>query len=99
MPARKDPLDRLAERESLLRDRRDELTTGSGVMRLALRFYAALAIGWAVVLAAHWIFFASPRWLVLTHTVAYVLVMGYWTAAALMLHVMRRRMPEIYGGS
>jgi len=92
-----DPLERLALRETQLREQRAVLESGRGMMRLALRFLAALGVAWAIVLAVHWLFFASPRWLVLVHTLAFVLTVGYGLTAALFLRVMRKRMPEIYG--
>jgi hypothetical protein len=92
-----DPLERLALRETELREKRAILTSSRGTMRTVLRFFAGIAVAWAIVLALHWAFFASPRWLVLVHTLGFVLVTGYGAAAALFVRVMRKRMPEIYG--
>ncbi|MEY2472701.1 MAG: hypothetical protein QOK28_2030 [Actinomycetota bacterium] len=96
MPGPRDALERLARRETDLSAKRAELESRSGVMRLALQFYAALIVAWSLALAAHWIFFASPRWLVLLHTLAFVLTVGYWGAAMVMLRIVRRRLPEMF---
>ena len=88
-----DPLERLAVREMKAREQRAALQSGRSMMKLALRFFAGLAIAWAIVLAAHWVFFC-PVWLVLADTLGFLLVTGYWAAAALFMRIMRKRVPE-----
>ncbi len=96
MASRRDPMQRLARREAEWVSKRSEVQTGAGMMRLALRFYAGLGVAWAAALAVHWWLFSSPRWLVLLHSLAFVLTIGYWSAAALMLRTMQRRMPDFF---
>ncbi len=97
MPVRKDPLERLARREAGFAEKRSALETRDGMMRLVLRFFAGIAVAWALLLAAHWTFFASPRWLVLLHSLVFALTTGYSLAAAMFYGLMRRRMPERFG--
>lgn len=76
-----DPFERAVKREGSLRRRAALIETRSGAMRLALGLFGTLLLGWASAIAVHWKFFAEPRWLVVLHTMAFVLVGGYWVVA------------------
>ena len=89
-----DPLERLALRETELREKRAVLESGRGMMKLALRFFAGLAVAWAIVLAAHWVFFRPALAGARAHDrfLARHRLLGGGRAV---LRIMRKRMPEM----
>jgi len=91
----KDPFERVVAHEQKLTRRYDSLTTRDGMMRLVTRFFASLAVLWALLLTAHWVFFPEPRWLAAGHTLVFALVVGYWAAATtFMSTVLKRQTPD-----
>ena len=93
-----DPFERAVVRESLLRRRAEQLGSAGGLMRMTLWIYGALTLGWAIVLAGHWLLFADPRWLVVLHTVTYAVAVGYWLFNMVLFAWIRRQQPEHFGG-
>ena len=91
-----DAFERLAKREDRLRRKRIDLSDPNAMVSFAYRWFAGLGMAWALLLAVHWIAFSAPRWLVLLHTLAFALTVGYWAFGALYLRAMRRRMPEVF---
>lgn len=98
MASTEDPFERAVERERRLRRRAAAFETTEGVMRMAIKVYGALACGWAVLLVAHWVLFADPRWLVVLHTVAFAIVVGYWLVTVAIWAWMRSQRPDLFGG-
>jgi hypothetical protein len=97
MTSTDDPFERAVEREDRLRRRAADFDSPGGIARTALKIYVAMAIGWAVLLAGHWLLFADPRWLVVLHTVAYATVVGYWMFGVAAVAWMRRERPDLFG--
>lgn len=89
-----DPFERAVAREQKLRRRAESMDSRSGILRFVLVWFAAIIVGWAVLLGGHWILFPAPRWLVILHTVAFALVVGYWCTTAAFVTAMRRRRPD-----
>ena len=85
-----DPFERAVARESRLRAMRSR----DDVIGVVIRYYAAIAVAWAVVLAAHWIWLADPRWLVVLHTVVFGVTVIFWLGAALFARRMTPRHPD-----
>src|SRR3954451_8698158 len=98
MASSDDPFERAVERESRLRRRAAGFETTHGLMRTTLKIYGALAVGWAILLTGHWLLLADPRWLVVLHTVAFAIVVGYWALTVATLAWMRRQHPGVFGG-
>lgn len=91
----RDPFDRAVAKEARLRRRADELTTRRGVSRLILRWYGALLLGWALLIAGHWVVFPEPRWLAVAHTVGFALYSGLAVLAFAFFRTMIARRPEM----
>ncbi len=92
-----DPFERVVTREINWRRRAAMLDASAGGMRLALITFGVLAIGWGVVLVGHWLLLPHPHWLVVLHTIGYVLTVGFWGVTAIVFSLMRRARPDIYG--
>lgn len=97
MPKATDPFERAVEREERLRDRAAALESPGAILGLALWWFAALGLGWAAVLTAHWVLFDEPRWLVILHTVVFALMVGYWCITMLFVTQMKKRRPDWFG--
>jgi hypothetical protein len=91
-----DLFDRLAHREAKLRGKRLEIDNPNAMLSFVLRLQAALVAFWALLVGVHWLAFSNPRWLAITHTIVFTLVVAYWIAAIVFLRAMRRRMPELF---
>ncbi len=87
-----DPFERAVRREETMRSRAAAVVTRDGMMRLVIMYYLALAAGWALVVAGHWMLLREPRWLVVLHTVVFsVVVVLALCAAGFARTVMWRR--------
>lgn len=91
-----DPFERVVAREVTWRRRAAMFDASAHSMRLALVSFGALAVGWGIVLVGHWLLLPDPHWLVVLHTVAFVLTVGFWAISAAMFALMRRARPDIY---
>lgn len=91
-----DPFERAVAREEQLRKRGAAFDSPSGFVSLALKWFAALGVAWALLLATHWWLFPDPRWLAVTHTVAFALLAGYWTITVSFITFVRRRRPDLF---
>lgn len=91
---RSDPFDRAVRREQSLRERADAMSSGAGMMRLALWWYFSLGVAWSFVLAGHWLVLPEPRWLAVLHTVVLALIVSYALCMAMFLRSIQRRQPE-----
>jgi len=90
--------ERAVEHESRLRRRAEAYDSATGAMRMTVQIYGALAVAWAFVLAAHWLFFADPRWLVLLHSLVFCGAVGFWAFSLATWAWMRRQRPDLFGG-
>lgn len=97
MLASNDAFDRAVEREKVLTARAGVFYSPSAQMKLVQRFFAAIFLGWAAVVAAHWIWLSDPRWLVVLHTVVFAVSTLYATAASIFVSMMRRRQAAYLG--
>lgn len=95
MSASVDPFDRAVEHERRLRERGAMFFSPRRQMRMIIRIFAGLALGWAVLLTVHWLVLADPRWLVVLHTVVFALTVGMWIAASAFVTFMQRRQSEL----
>lgn len=93
-----DPFERAVAREQQLRERTEALRSRDGMMKLVIRLFAGLGVGWVLLVAAHWLVFPEPRWLAVLHTIVAVVVIAKSSAAWLFYRTMRKRDPEVYGG-
>ncbi len=91
MSASVDPFDRAVEREGKLRERGAIFYSPRKQMTLIIRVFAALAVGWAALLAVHWLWLSDPRWLAVLHTMVFALTVGTWIAASAFVTWMQRR--------
>ena len=92
MPGSDDAFDRAVERERVLRDRAALFDSPRRFLKLYWRVMSALGVIWAALLAAHWIWWSSPHWLVVIHTIVFGLVVaGFLATRAFFAFVMRRR--------
>ncbi len=92
-----DPFERVVAREVRQRRRMAMLDASASSMRAAVLVFGALTVGWAVVLAGHWLIFPEPHWLVVLHTIGFVLTVGFWGVTGAAYLLMRRTQPHIYG--
>ena len=97
MPPGNDAFERAVEREQVLRDRAALFDSPVRLIRLVQRFEAAMLLGWGLILAAHWVFWSNPRWLVIAHTIVYALAVGYTIASTAFLAFVRCRRPDFFG--
>lgn len=97
MPEATDPFERAVAREQKLRHRAAALESPSALLGLAVWWYAALGLGWAGLLSAHWLFLREPRWLVILHTIAFALIVGYWCVTMMFIARMKKRRPDWFG--
>lgn len=96
MTRQRDPFERAVVQAERMHRRAARFETRSGIMRVALYLFGALGVGWAVLLAMHWIVFPQPRWLVVLHTMAFALVVGYYLIAIGFFSLMKRRRPDLF---
>lgn len=91
-----DPFERAVSRAEKMRQRAASLETRSGIMRLAMYWLGALGIGWAILLALHWIVFPEPGWLAVLHSLVFALVAGYFLVALAFIGSMKRGRPDLF---
>ena len=96
MKQKSDPFERAVSRAEKMRQRATALQTRSGIMRLAMYLVGALGIGWAIVLALHWIVFPEPRWLAVLHSIVFALVAGYYLVALVFIVSVKRERPDLF---
>ena len=92
-----DPFERAVQRESRLRKRAAAWETRDGIMTIIPVFFGILGVLWAMVLTAHWVVFADPRWLAVLHTIVFALATIYWTMAYVFVRFMAKRRPDVFG--
>lgn len=97
MTRQSDPFERAVSRAEKMRRRAAAFETRSGMMRMAIYCVGALGIGWAILLAAHWIVFPEPRWLTVLHSVVFSLVAGYHLVVLAFVGSLKRNRPELFG--
>jgi hypothetical protein len=95
MSANVDPFDRAVERERRLRERGAMFSSPRRQMRMIIRIFAGLAVGWAALLTVHWMVLSDPRWLVVLHTMVFAITVGMWIAASTFVTWMQRRRGEL----
>lgn len=88
-----DPFERAVAAEQRLRSWAADTETPAAVMRMAFRWVAIVAGGWAVLLALHWLLLPDPRWLAELHAVVFAGTLGYWLISSLFVKRMLKRMP------
>lgn len=91
MLASNDAFDRAVERESVLRQRSANFYSSIQSMKLVRRFFGVMLLGWAVLVTVHWLWLSDPRWLVVLHTIVFVLTASWMIAAMLFTVLMSRR--------
>jgi hypothetical protein len=78
-------------REGVLRQRAARYYRQGADMKIVKRIFMLLILAWGCVLAAHWLWLSTPRWLVVLHTIVYAVVSIFWLAAMLFVTIMARR--------
>lgn len=91
-----DPFERAVSRAEKIRQRATAFETRSGIMRLAMYWLGVLGVGWAIVLAVHWVAFPEPRWLAVLHLAVFALVAGYYLVGLAFIGSMKRRRPDLF---
>ena len=91
MLASNDAFDRAVERERVLSERARRFFSLNAQMKLVQRFYAVMFLGWATLVAGHWLWLSEPRWLVVLHTVVFAVYTLFAMSASAFVSLMRRR--------
>lgn len=91
-----DPFERAVSRAEKMRQRAASFESRSGIMRLAMYWLGVLGAGWAILLAVHWLVFPDPLWLVVSHTIIFALVVGYYLVGLAFIGSMKRRRPDLF---
>ena len=97
MSASTDPFDRAVERERSLRQRAEDMESPSANIRMVVRWFALMALGWGLILACHWLLLSDPRWLAVLHTIVFAVAVGMCSFAALFATRMTKRREQLLG--